>query len=189
MRRSRAVDQACPQLRKFWHPAPDIGAVGIELLALQDRIEHAEIGGGIGAGAGDPLPVGGIAAGVGIDQRVPKPFFALAPVDPKRVRRTGWPSGAQLKRRRVRSAPEGILQLWPRVMRTTSWTCAKSAGGHFEPVCRSLSRDVDRPHPDRFSVPGDRSPRSFFTARSATCWARSGPRRRSCSICFMWSGS
>ena len=75
------VDQARRQLPEFGHPAPDIGAVGIEFFALQDRIEHAEIGRGIGAGAGHPLPVGGIAAGVGIDQRVPEPLLALAPVD------------------------------------------------------------------------------------------------------------
>src|SRR5579859_252395 len=36
-------------------PAADIGAAGIELLALKDRIEDAEIGRGVGAAAGHPL--------------------------------------------------------------------------------------------------------------------------------------
>src|SRR5436190_2731385 len=75
------VDQIVRQLRQLRHPAPYVVAVRIELLALQDRIEHAKIWRGIGAGAGDPLPVGGIAAGVGIDQRIPKPLFTVAPVD------------------------------------------------------------------------------------------------------------
>src|ERR1700738_4196562 len=43
------VDQARRQWRELRHPAPDIPTIGIE---LQDRIEHAEIGCGIGAGAG-----------------------------------------------------------------------------------------------------------------------------------------
>jgi len=55
--------------------------MGGELLALQDRIEPAEIRRCVGSGARDPLPIGGIAGGIGIDQRVPKPSFALAPVD------------------------------------------------------------------------------------------------------------
>src|ERR1700722_13557006 len=75
------VNDAVRQVRELRHPAPDIEAIGIELFALQYWIEYAEVGGGIGAAAGDPLPVGGIAAGVGVDQRVPKPFFSLAPVD------------------------------------------------------------------------------------------------------------
>src|SRR5450756_1518975 len=75
------VDQAGRQWRELRHPAPDIAAVGIELSAPQHRIEHAEIRGGIGTGARDPLPVARIAGGVGVDQRVPKPFLSLAPVD------------------------------------------------------------------------------------------------------------
>src|SRR5512140_3439239 len=37
------MDQGRRQPRELRHPAPDIGAIGIELLALQDRIEYAEI--------------------------------------------------------------------------------------------------------------------------------------------------
>ncbi len=48
---------------------------------MQDRVEDAEIGRGVGAGARDPLPVGRVGAGIGIDQRVPEPLFAGAPVD------------------------------------------------------------------------------------------------------------
>ena len=47
-------------------PAAHVAAVGIEFLALQNRIEHAEIGRGVGAGAGDPLPAGGIVGLVGV---------------------------------------------------------------------------------------------------------------------------
>ena len=75
------MDQLVGQLRQLRHPAPDIDAIGIELLALQDRIEDAEIGRGVGARACHPLPVRGVAAGIGIDQRVPEPLLAFAPVD------------------------------------------------------------------------------------------------------------
>src|SRR5262245_46518031 len=76
----RPMDHLARQARQLRYPAPHVIAVGIELLALQDRVEHPEMGRSIGAGACDPLPVGRIAAGVGIDQRIPKPLFALAPV-------------------------------------------------------------------------------------------------------------
>src|SRR3954452_6858403 len=59
------VDGGVRQCRQLRYPAPDIAAVGVKRLGLQDRIEHPEIGRGIGAAAGDPLPVGGIAAWVG----------------------------------------------------------------------------------------------------------------------------
>src|ERR1700722_5952760 len=83
------VDQIYRQSRQFRYPAPDIEAIRIELLALQDRIEHAEIGRCIGTGACNPLPVGGVAAGVGIDQRVPKPLFSEAPVDQEMLDQEG----------------------------------------------------------------------------------------------------
>ena len=72
------MDQPVGELHQFRHPFPHIGTLGIELRALQHRIEHAEKRRGIGAAAGDPLPVGRIAAGIGIDKRVPEPLFALA---------------------------------------------------------------------------------------------------------------
>lgn len=47
------------------------------------------------------------------------------------------------------------IETGPQVMRTTSRTSAESAGGYFEPVRCSLSRNADCPHPDRFSASGD----------------------------------
>ena len=35
----------------------DVGPVGVELLALRHRVEHPEVGRGVAAGAGHPLPV------------------------------------------------------------------------------------------------------------------------------------
>src|ERR1700722_14341193 len=83
------MDQLRVESRKLRHPAPHIGAVGIELLALQHRIEHPEIGRSIGAAARDPLPVGGIAGGIGVDERVPEPLLAFAPVDQEMLDREG----------------------------------------------------------------------------------------------------
>ena len=83
------VDQGRWQLRKFSHPSAHIDAIGIELLALQHRIEYPEIRRGVGATARDPLPVGGIAAGIGINQRVPEPALALAPVDQEMLDQEG----------------------------------------------------------------------------------------------------
>src|SRR4051794_5380856 len=77
----RLVDQRGRQTGEFGHPAPYIVALGIELLALQDRIEHPEIGGGVCPGAGDPLPVRRIAGGIRVDEGVPEPALALSPVD------------------------------------------------------------------------------------------------------------
>ena len=51
---------------EFRNPAADIVAIGIELLTLKGRIENPEIGCSIGTRACDPLPVGGIAAGMGL---------------------------------------------------------------------------------------------------------------------------
>src|ERR1700760_3498407 len=43
-RAPRLMDQLRRQPQKLRHPAAYIGAVGIELLALQHWIEHAEVG-------------------------------------------------------------------------------------------------------------------------------------------------
>ena len=69
------------QAGEFGHPAAHIVAGGIEFLALKHGVEHAEVGRGVGAAAGDPLPAGGVVGGVGIDQRVPEPALAQPPVD------------------------------------------------------------------------------------------------------------
>src|SRR5687767_8423538 len=73
------VDHAIGQFRQFRHPVPHIGALGVELLALQHRVEHAEERRGVGAAAGDPLPVAAVLRRVGIDQGVPEPFLPALP--------------------------------------------------------------------------------------------------------------
>ena len=54
---------------------------GSNFSPWQDRVEDAEIGRGVGARAGDPLPARRVVGRVGIDQRVPEPGLAVAPVD------------------------------------------------------------------------------------------------------------
>src|SRR5690606_41580108 len=56
----------------------NIVASRIECLRLRQRIENPEIGRGVGATAGDPLPARRIVGRIGVDQRVPEP--ALAPL-------------------------------------------------------------------------------------------------------------
>ena len=46
-------------------------------------IENPEVGRGIGAAAGHPLPTGGIVGEVGVKQRVPKPCRTLPPIYPQ----------------------------------------------------------------------------------------------------------
>ena len=56
---------------------------GSNFFALKRGVEHAKIGRGIGATAGDPLPVDRVIGKIGIDQRVPEPCLTLPPVDPQ----------------------------------------------------------------------------------------------------------
>ena len=79
--RPRLMDPFVAQPGKFWDEAPYILATGVEPLTLQDGIEDAEVGRGVGAGAGDPLPVRRIVRRIGVDQRIPEPGFAGAPID------------------------------------------------------------------------------------------------------------
>src|SRR5579862_2660334 len=65
---------------EFGDPAPDVVAVRIEFFALQNRVENAEIGRGVGARAHYPLPVRGVVGGVGVAKRVPKPLLAEPPI-------------------------------------------------------------------------------------------------------------
>ena len=75
------VQMRVRQLGELGHEAAHIGAVGVEFLALRHRVEDAEEGLRVDAAAGDPLPVRRVVGEVGIDQRVPEPGLALAPVD------------------------------------------------------------------------------------------------------------
>src|SRR3990170_4338836 len=77
----RRVDNRRRQALQFWYPAPDVGALGIELFALNHGIKDTEIGRSICAGAGDPLPARSIVGEVGVNERIPKPSFALLPWD------------------------------------------------------------------------------------------------------------
>ena len=65
--------------RQFRTPLADIVAVRIELLALADRVEYAEIGRGIRTATGGPLPAEGVLGEVGVHQRVPEPARAFLP--------------------------------------------------------------------------------------------------------------
>src|ERR1039458_6743873 len=67
------------QPRQLRHPAADVAAVRVELLALADRVEDAEERRGIGAAAGGPLPAEGVVGQVGIHQRIPEPAGTRLP--------------------------------------------------------------------------------------------------------------
>ena len=75
------VQPAVAEPGQFRHPAPDIAAVLVELLALGDRVEDAEVGRGVGPRSRHPLPVLGVRGLIRVDQRVPEPGLALAPID------------------------------------------------------------------------------------------------------------
>ncbi|NBX34181.1 DUF1592 domain-containing protein [bacterium] len=75
----RLVDPLGGQFGELGHPAADISALGVELLALQHGIEHAEVRGGVGAAPPGPLPTHGVRAEVGVDERVPVPLSAFVP--------------------------------------------------------------------------------------------------------------
>ena len=76
-----AVDDGVGEAGQFRDPAADVAAISVEFLALAHGAEDAEVGGGVGAGAGDPLPAGGVVGAVGVEQGVPEPGLALSPVD------------------------------------------------------------------------------------------------------------
>ena len=75
------MDDFVWQLSQFRDPLTHIGSVRIELLALGNRIEDAEVGRGVSPTAGHPLPVGGILGDIGVDQAVPEPGLSASPVD------------------------------------------------------------------------------------------------------------
>ena len=69
--------------RKRQGPALNVFSVGVELFGLELGVENAEIGCGVIAAAGYPLPVERIRGGIGIHKGVPEPFLAVAPIDPE----------------------------------------------------------------------------------------------------------
>ena len=66
-------------------PAPNVRRTSLpgRTSHLQNRIEDPKIGRRVGPGARDPLPVGRVAARVGVHKGVPKPLLPLAPIDEK----------------------------------------------------------------------------------------------------------
>ena len=75
------MDGVIIECREFGEPTPQVLAVGIEFSRLGNRIEDAEIGCGIHAGPGHPLPPECIVGNVGVDERMHEPRGALAPMD------------------------------------------------------------------------------------------------------------
>ena len=73
------MDEARRQLGQFRAPRADIFTYRVELLALQHRVEDAEIGRGIGATARNPLPGSAIGREVRIHQRIPEPGLTFLP--------------------------------------------------------------------------------------------------------------
>jgi hypothetical protein len=62
-------------------PAADIAAGRVVLLALGCRAEDAEIGGSVGTGPCDPLPVAVVHRQVAVEQVAAEPALAQAPVE------------------------------------------------------------------------------------------------------------
>ena len=58
-------------------------ALPVEALALERRIENAEVRCGVGSRSGDPLPVPGVVRGIGVNQSLPEPRLPRPPVDPQ----------------------------------------------------------------------------------------------------------
>src|SRR5512143_2697365 len=75
-RHPRLVNPGAGQLPQLGHPAPDVRPVGIELRSLADRIEDAEIRGGVGTAPRGPLPAEDVVRKVCVDERIPEPAFA-----------------------------------------------------------------------------------------------------------------
>jgi hypothetical protein len=72
---------------QFRQPAAHKGAVRIEFPPLQDGVEHAEIGRGVGAG--DPLPSRGIAGPVRVTERCCRSRFRRRRVGASSSNRVG----------------------------------------------------------------------------------------------------
>ena len=66
--RPTARGSTAPARRQLGHPAPDVGAVGVEALALGHGVEDPEERRRVGAGAGHPLPAVLVGREVAVDQ-------------------------------------------------------------------------------------------------------------------------
>src|SRR4029077_2620707 len=63
------------------NPAAHVIAIRIELLALDRRIEYAEVWRGVGPAASAPLPANGVIGQIAIDHHIPEPRRAFLPGD------------------------------------------------------------------------------------------------------------
>lgn len=70
-----------PHALQLRHPATDILAVGIELLALQQRVEDAEVRLGVDARGGAEAPATVVGREVAVDEAHHEVAFAAAPVE------------------------------------------------------------------------------------------------------------
>jgi len=77
----RRVDVAIGYISQFGNEVAHVISAGVEFLSLQHRIDHPEERGGVSATACDPLPARGIVGEVRVNQCVPEPLLAKAPVD------------------------------------------------------------------------------------------------------------
>ena len=80
LRRSvRLVNPLHGKLRKLGAPAADVFAARVEFFTLARGVEHAEVGCGVGAAAGGPLPAERVLREIGVHKRVPEPPRAFLP--------------------------------------------------------------------------------------------------------------
>src|SRR3954462_6452966 len=64
------VGRRAGQVAQLRHPAAHVVAVGVELAALRHRVEDPEVGRGVRAGAGHPLPAVVVGGDVPVDEVV-----------------------------------------------------------------------------------------------------------------------
>ena len=76
----RIVNIRLSQIHQFGHPFADI-ARGIEFLRLRQRRHDPHEHIAVDTSPCGPLPIDAVAAIIGVDKRIPKPFLAFAPVN------------------------------------------------------------------------------------------------------------
>ena len=74
------VDEFCRDVFEGGEEVFHEGAVGVEFFGLEDGIHDAEVGGGVGAGGGGPLPSTDVAGLVVVDEGLHEEAFAEDPV-------------------------------------------------------------------------------------------------------------
>jgi len=74
------VEEGGGDVLELGDPLLDVGAVGVEADALEPGVLDAEVGGGVGSGAGGPLPAAVVAGVFAIDELLHEEGFAEPPV-------------------------------------------------------------------------------------------------------------